>query len=123
MYGAPEAGLDYNTVDMSLKRMYNDYLPPYKAAVEAGVLSVMSAYHELNGIPISDFAWLLTDLLRGKWGFTGYVVSDWSAISEVSNHGYATGEEAAKYGLEAGVDSDMVAESYIKYLPGLIAEG
>ena len=87
LYGAAEAGRDYNTVDMSPVRMYNDYLPPYKAAVEAGAGSVMSSFNEINGVPATANKWLLTDLLRKQWGFKGFVVTDYTGVNEMIEHG------------------------------------
>src|SRR5262249_1166139 len=87
LYGAEEAGREYNTVDMSRIKMYQYYLPPYKAAVDAGVGSVMSSFNEIDGIPATGNKWLLTDLLRKQWGFKGFVVSDYTSVSEMSAHG------------------------------------
>ena len=87
LYGAPDAGKDYNTVDMSRQRMFNEYMLPYQAAVEEGVGSAMSAFNEVEGIPAAANHWLLTDLLRGQWGFDGFVVSDWDAVRELTEHG------------------------------------
>jgi beta-glucosidase len=87
LYGAAEAGRDYNTTDMSRVRMYNEYLPPYKAAIEAGAGSVMSSFNEIDGIPATGNKWLLTDLLRKQWGFKGFVVSDYTSVNEMTNHG------------------------------------
>ena len=87
MYGAAEAGRDYNTTDMSRVRMYNEYLPPYKAAVDAGVGSVMASFNEVDGIPASANKFLLTDVLRNQWGFKGFVVSDYTSLNEMVNHG------------------------------------
>lgn len=87
LYGAPEAGRDYNTVDMSRIKMYNDYLPPYKAAIDAGVGSVMASFNEIDGIPATGNKWLMTDLLRTDWGFDGFVVTDYTGINEMVDHG------------------------------------
>jgi len=121
LYGGAEAGRDYNTVDMSRIRMYQYYLPPYRAAVEAGVGSVMSSFNEINGVPATANRWLLTDVLRTQWGFRGFVVSDYTAIKELSEHGLGDLPTDAKLALQAGVDMDMVSETFLKYLPELAA--
>jgi beta-glucosidase len=123
LYGAVEAGRDYNTVDMSPIKMYEYYLPPYRAAVEAGAGSVMSSFNEINGVPATGNRWLLTDLLRTEWGFQGFVVTDYTAINEMSQHGMGDFLNDAELALKAGVDMDMVDETYLKYLPGLVAQG
>ena len=123
LYGAVEAGRDYNTVDMSRIKMYEYYLPPYRAAVEAGAGSVMSSFNEINGVPATGNHWLLTDLLRTQWGFQGFVVTDYTAINEMSGHGMGDFLNDAELALKAGVDMDMVGETYLKYLPGLVAQG
>ena len=89
LYGAAEAGRDYNTTDMSRQRMYNEYLPPYKAAIDAGVGSVMSSFNDINGVPATGNKWLMTDLLRTQWGFQGFVATDYTAINEMidARHG------------------------------------
>lgn len=87
LYGASEGGRDYNTTDMSKIRMYQDYLPPYKAAIDAGVSSVMTSFNDVDGIPATGNRWLLTDVLRNQWGFKGFVVSDYTALNEMSEHG------------------------------------
>ena len=87
LYGAGEAGRDYNTVDMSRQRMFNDYMLPYEAAVVAGVGSVMASFNEVDGIPATANKWLMTDILRGQWGFNGFVVTDYTGISEMIDHG------------------------------------
>ena len=112
LYGASEAGRDYNTVDMSRVRMYNEYLAPYKAAVEAGVGSVMSAFNLVDGIPATANKWLLTDLLREQWGFNGFVVTDYNSINEMNTHGIAPLKEAAVQTLDAGTDMDMVSNGF-----------
>ncbi|WP_052732380.1 beta-glucosidase BglX [Hymenobacter terrenus] len=116
LYGAAEAGRDYNTVDMSRQRMYNEYLPPYKAAVEAGVGSIMSSFNDINGRPATANRWLLTDLLRGEWGFQGFVATDYNAISELMDHGLGNEQQVSPLALKAGVDMDMVSELFIKHL-------
>ncbi|MCS6974820.1 MAG: beta-glucosidase BglX [Cyclobacteriaceae bacterium] len=123
LYGASESGRDYNTVDMSLHRMYNEYLPPYKAAVEAGVGSVMTSFNEINGIPATANPWLLTDVLRKQWHFNGFVVSDYTGVSEMVDHGFGTLPEVTAKALMAGVDMDMVSEAFLQYLPQLLKEG
>lgn len=112
LYGAGEAGRDYNTVDMSRMRMYNEYFYPYKAAVEAGVGSVMSSFNEVDGIPATGNKWLLTDVLRDQWGFDGFVVTDHSAIVEMIDHGVGELQEVAVSALEAGTDMDMASEGF-----------
>ncbi|WP_179343997.1 beta-glucosidase BglX [Winogradskyella ursingii] len=116
LYGAPEAGKEYNTVDMSRIRMYNEYLPPYKAAIEAGVGSVMSSFNEVDGVPATGNKWLLTDLLREEWGFDGFVVTDYTAIEEMQYHGVGNFHEVSAQALKAGTDLDMVSEGFLKTL-------
>ncbi len=124
LYGAAEGGRDYNTVDMSYVRMYNDYLPPYKAAVDAGVGSVMSSFNEINGIPASANKWLLTNLLRKQWKFTGFVVTDYTAINELINHCIGKDlEDVSAMALNAGIDMDMVGEGVLLNTKQLIKEG
>jgi beta-glucosidase len=122
-YGAPEGGREYNTVDMSNQRLYNEYLQPYQAAIEAQTLLVMTAFNVLNGEPSTGSKWLNRDLLRERFGFDGVLVSDHAAIKELVPHGYAADErDAAKKGLEAGVDFDMMTSVYATHLPELIKE-
>lgn len=123
LYGAAEAGRDYNTVDMSRVRMYNEYLPPYKAAVEAGVGSAMSSFNELDGIPATGNKWLMTDLLRKEWGFKGFVVTDYTAVSEMENHGLGDAQEVSELALNAGIDMDMVSEYFTTYGSNLVKSG
>ncbi len=124
LYGAVEGGRDYNIVDMSPMRMYNDYLPPYRAAIDAGSGGVMLALNAVNGVPAAANTWLLQDLLRKDWGFKGVTVSDHGAIAELLHHGVARDEaEAAKLAIKAGVDMSMADELYIKELPGLVKSG
>ncbi len=111
LYGASEAGRDYNNVDMSRIRMYNEYLPPYKAAIDAGVGSVMASFNEIDGIPATGNKWLLTDLLRDDWGFDGFVVTDYTAIFEMIEHGVGDKYEVSELAIEAGVDMDMAGDS------------
>jgi beta-glucosidase len=111
LYGAPEAGRDYNTVDMSRIRMYNEYLEPYKAAVNAGVGSVMASFNEIDGVPATGNKWLLTDLLRDDWGFNGFVVTDYTGIYEMTEHGIGDKYQVSEQALKAGVDMDMAGDS------------
>ncbi|GAA4747327.1 beta-glucosidase BglX [Flavisolibacter ginsenosidimutans] len=113
LYGAAEGGRDYNTVDMSRIKMYEYYLPPYKAAVDAGVGSVMSSFNEIDGIPATGNKWLLTDLLRRQWGFKGFVVSDYTSVSEMIDHGMGDLQTVSALALNAGLDMDMVAEGFL----------
>ena len=122
LYGAAEAGRDYNTVDMSPVKMYEYYLPPYKAAVDAGVASVMSSFNEINGIPATGNKWLLTDLLHKQWGFKGFVVTDYTAINEMTMHGLGDTQQVAKIALKAGVDMDMVGEGFLTTLEKSLKE-
>ncbi len=124
LYGAAEAGRDYNTTDMSMVKMYNEYLPPYKAAVDAGSGSVMSSFNEINGIPATANKWLMTDLLRNQWGFTGMVVTDYTAINEMIEHGIGKDlKDVSALALNAGIDMDMVGEGLLLYTKELIQEG
>lgn len=123
LYGAAEGGRDYNTVDMSKVKMYNEYLPPYKAAIDAGVGSVMTSFNEIDGIPATANKWLLTDLLRKQWGFNGFIVTDYTAINEVVNHGMGDNKKVTELALNAGVDMDMVGEEFLNYAEQLIKEG
>ena len=123
LYGAAEAGRDYNTTDMSRIRMYEYYLPPYKAAVEAGVGSIMTSFNEVDAVPATGNHWLLTDLLRKQWGFKGFVVSDYTAINEMIQHGTGDLKQNAALALLAGVDMDMVGEAFLKWLKPLVAQG
>ncbi len=123
LYGAPEGGRDYNTVDMSRIRMFNEYFPPYKAAVDAGVGSVMTAFNEVDGIPASGNRWLLTDVLRSRWGFDGFVVSDYTAINEMIAHGVGDLQTVSAMALNAGVDMDMVGEGLLTTLKQSLDEG
>ena len=113
LYGAVEAGRDYNTVDMSRIKMYEYYFPPYKAAVDAGVGSVMTSFNEVDGIPASANRWLMTDVLRNQWGFKGFVVTDYTAINEMSAHGMGDLQTVSELALKAGVDMDMVGEGFL----------
>jgi len=114
LYGAAEAGRDYNTTDMSKQRMYNEYLPPYKAAIDAGVGSVMSSFNDVNGTPATGNKWLMNDLLRRQWSFSGFVVTDYTAINEMMEHGMGNAEQVSALALNAGIDQDMVGEIFLK---------
>jgi beta-glucosidase len=124
LYGAVEGGRDYNTVDMSPLRMHQVYLPPYRAAIEAGAGGVMVALNSINGVPATSNTWLLQDLLRRDWGFKGVTVSDHGAITELTRHGVARDDrEAAKLAIRAGIDLSMADQVYLAEVPGLIASG
>jgi len=123
-YGAAEGGRDYNTVDMSERQLHETYLPPFKAAVEAGVATLMNSFNTLNGIPATGNRNLQRDILKGEWGFKGFVVSDWESIGEMITHGYAKDKkEAAMFAVNAGSDMDMQSRCYIDYLAELVREG
>ena len=122
-YGAALAGRDYNTVDMSDLSLYEWYLPVYNSCVRSGVASVMSSFNEINGIPSTCNRRLLTDILRNKWGFKGFVVTDFTAINELVPHGVAADlKDAARLALNAGVDMDMQGNTFNRYLPDLLNE-
>lgn len=122
-YGAAEGGRDYNTVDMSVRKLYEVYLPPFKAAKEAGVASFMNSFNDLNGIPATGSSFLQRKILKGDWGFKGIVVSDWGSVSEMVNHGYATDlKDAARIAMIAGSDMDMESRAYVAHLADLIKE-
>ncbi|MCL6259885.1 beta-glucosidase BglX [Aquiflexum sp. TKW24L] len=123
LYGAPEGGRDYNTVDMSRIRMYNEYFLPYQAAVDAGVGSVMTSFNEVEGIPASANRWLMTDVLRNQWGFDGFVVTDYTAINEMIDHGIGDLQKVSELSLKAGVDMDMVGEGFLITLKKSLEEG
>ncbi len=123
-YGAGEAGLDYNTVDVSERTLREVYFPPFQAGFDAGALSTMAAFNELSGIPATGNTWLMSDVLRGEWNFKGLVVSDYTGDLEMVAHGYAADEkEAVKLAFLAGVDMSMQSGLYMKHLPALVAEG
>ena len=123
-YGGAEGGRDYNTVDLSERTLREVYLPPYHAAIAAGAGSVMTSFNEIGGIPSTASPWLMTTVLRREWGFTGFVVSDWTAVAELLNHGVAGSRaDAGKLALEAGVDMDMVSRIYVNDLPALVRAG
>jgi len=123
LYGAAEAGRDYNTTDMSRLRMYNEYFPPYRAAVRAGVGSVMTSFNEVDGIPASGNKWLMTDVLRDQWGFNGFVVTDFTAINEMTDHGMGDLQTVSALALRAGVDFDMAGEGFLTTLAKSLKEG
>lgn len=123
LYGGAEAGREYNTVDMSPVKMYEYYLPPYKAAIDAGAASVMTSFNDLNGVPSTANRWLLTDLLRRQWGFNGLVVSDYTAVNELEAHGLGDLQTVSAKALHAGLDMDMVGEGYLTTLQKSLQEG
>ena len=120
-YGAGEAGRDYNRVDMSMQRLWEEYLPPYKACIDSGARAVMPAFNDINGVPCTANPWLLRDILREKWGFDGLVISDSNAIAECVDHGLAEDKrDAAKQAILAGMEMDMSSNSYAEYLKNLV---
>ncbi len=123
LYGGAEAGREYNTVDMSRIKMYEYYLPPYKAAIDAGAGSIMSSFNEIDGVPATGNKWLLTDLLRKQWGFKGFVVSDYTSLSEMINHGVGDLPTVSALALKAGLDMDMVAEGFLNTLKKSLQQG
>ncbi|WP_312900933.1 beta-glucosidase BglX [Chryseobacterium taichungense] len=123
-YGAAVGGRDYNSVDMSLRQLNETYLPPFKAVAEAGVATFMNSFNDINGIPATANKYILRDLLKGKWNFKGFVVSDWGSIGEMVNHGYVKdNKEAAEKAIAAGSDMDMESRAYMTELPKLVQEG
>lgn len=123
LYGAAEAGRDYNSVDMSRTKMFNQYLPPYKAGIDAGAASIMTSFNDVDGIPASGNKWLLTDLLRKKWGFKGFVVSDYTSVNEMIAHGLGDLQDVSALSLKAGLDMDMVGEGFLTTLKKSLDEG
>lgn len=123
LYGAAEAGRDYNTTDMSHVRMYNEYFPPYKAAVDAGVGSVMASFNEVDGVPATANKWLMTDVLRKQWKFNGFVVTDYTGINEMIDHGIGDLQTVSARALAAGIDMDMVGEGLLTTLAKSLKEG
>ena len=123
LYGAAEAGRDYNTVDMSHIRMYNEYFPPYKAAVDAGVGSVMASFNEVDGVPATGSKWLMTEVLRNQWGFDGFVVTDYTGINEMMDHGIGDTLAVAARALDAGIDMDMVSDALLNQTKKAIEKG
>ena len=123
-YGASKAGRDYHTVDMSDRELRQTHLPPFKAAIDAGAASVMTAFNELDGIPATGSRYLLTEILRDEWGFEGFVVTDYTSMNEMIPHGIVANEkEAAELAFKAGVEMDMQGGLYSKYLPEMVREG
>ena len=123
LYGAPDAGRDYNTVDMSHLRMYNEYFPPYKAAIEAGAASVMASFNTVDGIPATGNKWLMTEVLRNQWKFDGFVVTDFTGIYEMIAHGMGDLQQVSALALKAGVDMDMVSDGFMGTLEKSVKEG
>ena len=123
LYGAAEAGRDYNTTDMSRVSMFNEYLPPYKAAVDAGVGSVMASFNEIDGVPATANKWLLTDVLRKQWGFKGFIVTDYTGINEMEAHGIGDLQTVSARALMAGIDMDMVGEGILSTTKKSLQEG
>lgn len=122
LYGAAEGGRDYNTTDMSRVRMYNEYFPPYKAAVDAGAGSVMASFNEIDGVPATANKWLLTDVLRKEWGFKGFLVTDYTGINEMIDHGVGDLQTVSAKALKAGIDMDMVGEGFLNTLKKSVDE-
>lgn len=122
LYGAAEAGRDYNTVDMSRTRMYNEYFPPYKAAIDAGVGSVMASFNEIDGVPATANKWLLDDVLRKQWGFKGFLVTDYTGINEMIDHGIGDLQTVSAKAMKAGIDMDMVGEGFLTTLKKSVTE-
>lgn len=123
-YGAAVGGRDYNSVDMSLRQLNEIYLPPFKATAEAGVATFMNSFNDINGIPATANKYILRDLLKGKWNYKGFVVSDWGSIGEMVPHGYAKdNKEAAENAINSGSDMDMESRAYMAELPNLVKEG
>lgn len=123
LYGASEGGRDYNRVDMSRAKMFNEYLPPYKAAVDAGVGSVMTSFNDIDGVPATGNKWLLTDVLRERWGFEGFVVSDYTSVNEMIAHGMGDLQAVSAQSINAGLDMDMVGEGFLTTLKKSVEEG
>ena len=123
-YGAAQAGRDYHTVNMGDNELRNVYMPPFKAAIDSGVETFMTAFNELNGVPATANKYIFKDILRDEWGFNGFVVTDYTAINELVNHGYAENEKhAAKLAINSGIDMDMMSGAYMRFLKELIIEG
>lgn len=123
LYGAAEAGRDYNTTDMSRIRMFNEYMPPYKAAVDAGAGSVMASFNEVDGVPATANKFLMTDVLRKQWGFKGFVVTDYTGINEMIDHGMGDLQQTSALALKAGIHMDMVGEGFLTTLKKSLQEG
>jgi beta-glucosidase len=123
-YGAAESGRDYSTTNIPENELRNVYLPPFKAAADAGVATFMSAFSDLNGVPASGNKWLMTDILREEWQYNGFVVSDWESIVQLTTHGFSKDNKDAAYeAADAGIDMEMVSTTYLEHLPELLAEG
>ena len=123
LYGAAEAGRDYNSVSMGKVKMFNQYLPPYKAAVDAGVASAMTSFNDIEGVPATGNKWLITDLLRERWGFEGFVTSDYTSVNEMIAHGLGDLQAVSAQSLNAGLDMDMVGEGFLTTLKKSLDEG
>ena len=123
LYGASEAGRDYNSVDMSRGKMFNEYLPPYKAAIDAGAGSIMTSFNDVDGVPATGNKWLLTHLLRETWGFKGFVTSDYTSVNEMIAHGLGELQAVSALALKAGLDMDMVGEGFLTTLKKSVQEG
>src|SRR5450432_838330 len=123
LYGAAEAGRDYNTTDMSRLRMFNEYLPPYKAAVDAGAGSVMASFNEVDGVPATANKFLMTDVLRKQWKFKGFVVTDYTGVNEMIEHGIGDLQTVSARALNAGIDMDMVGEGFLTTLKKSLKAG
>ena len=123
LYGAAEGGRDYNTVDMSRNRMYNEYFPPFKAAVDAGVGCVMTSFNDVDGIPATGNFWLLTEVLRGQWCFEGFIISDYTSVNEMIAHGLGDLQAVSALALKAGLDMDMVGEGFLTTIKKSLDEG
>lgn len=123
LYGAAEGGRDYNTVDMSHQKMFNEYFPPYKAAIDAGVGSIMASFNTVDGVPATGNKWLQTDVLRKMWGFKGLNVTDYTGINEMIDHGMGDLQQVSALAMNAGIDMDMVGEGFLKTLKQSISEG
>ncbi len=123
-YGASEAGRDYNTTNIPENELRNVYLPPFKAAVDAGVATLMASFSDLNGVPASGNRFLMQDILRDEWDFDGFVVSDWDSIDQLTDHGFAAdGRDAARKAVTAGVNMEMVSRTYAQHLAQLVEDG
>lgn len=123
LYGASEAGRDYNTTDMSRYRMYNEYFPPYKGAIDAGAGSVMASFNEIDGVPATANRWLMTNVLRNQWGFKGFVVTDYTGIGEMTSHGIGDTPAVSRAAINAGIDMDMVSEAFLTTLMQSVKQG
>ena len=123
LYGAAEAGRDYNSVDMSRQRMFNEYMLPYQAAVEEGVGSVMASFNDVEGVPATGNRWLMTELLRDQWKFDGFVVTDYTGIPEMTAHGIGDLQSVTEQALQAGIDMDMISDLFVKYLKNSVESG